>query len=354
MSRILTALQPSGVLHIGNYFGAIEPFVSSQKGNDNFLFIVDYHAITVPQKPEELRKNILFAAATYLACGVDPNSTLLYQQSRVSAHTELAWILNCIARMGELSRMTQFKDKINRVKFGRDVVNRLRAEEKNSRSLPTTEEEVVGSASVGLFDYPILMAADILLYDTDIVPVGEDQKQHVELARDLAERFNRDFGNTFTIPQPQIRKTGARIMGLDDPTKKMSKSASSSKNYISLLDDEKTIRKKIMAAVTDTGKTIKFSSERPGLMNLMVLYALLAEVTVMQVEKDYIEKGYGDFKKDLAELLVLFLLPLQAKIHAYLKDETELKRVLDAGAQKANELAERKMKLVRERIGVLL
>ncbi len=323
MSRILTALQPSGFLHIGNYFGAIEPFVASQRGNENFLFIVDYHAITAPQKPDELRRNILFATATYLACGVDPNATTLFQQSRVHEHTELAWILNCSARMGELERMTQFKDKAK-------------------------------GASVGLFDYPVLMAADILLYDTNVVPVGEDQKQHVELARDLAERFNKTFGETFTLPEPQIRKLGARIMGLDDPSKKMSKSATSPKNYISLMDDQAAIRKKIAGAVTDTEKTIEYNESRPGLANLLTIYSLLTKQDFKQIKIDYAGKGYKEFKENLAEALILFLMPLQVKIKTYLEHEDELKKILDRGAAKAAEIAERKMKLVREKIGVAL
>jgi tryptophanyl-tRNA synthetase len=334
MPRILTALQPSGILHIGNYFGAIEPFVSSQRGNENFLFIVDYHAITVPQKPEELRKNILFAAATYLACGVAPGQTLLFQQSRVPQHTELAWILNGMAHMGELERMTQYKEKAQR-----------------GRKEQGTEGTGV---SVGLFDYPVLMAADILLYDTDIVPIGEDQKQHVELARDLAERFNKTFGETFVVPTPVIRTFGARIMGLDDPEKKMSKSAPSAKNYISLLDDEPTIRKKIMSAVTDTGTTVAYDETRPGLANLITLYSLLTKTDFKQIKIDYTGHGYGDFKKDVAEALALFLKPLQATIKTYLEHEDELRRILDAGAANATEIAERKMKLVREKIGVTL
>lgn len=327
MSKILTAIQPSGILHLGNYIGAIEPAVELQRGNELRIFVVDYHAITVPQKPEELRKNILLAVATYLACGIDPRKTLLFQQSRVPQHTELAWILNCLARMGELERMTQYKDKA-----------RMRGE----------------TASVGLFDYPILMAADILLYDTEIVPVGEDQKQHVELARDLAIRFNRGFGETFIVPQPKIREVGARIMGLDDPNKKMSKSAPSPKNYISLLDDEETIRKKIMSAVTDNEGVVAFDEARPGVSNLMTIYSIITRRTPEQIELDYLGKGYSDFKKDLAEVIVLFLMPLQAKLKTYLKNEKALIKILEAGSKQAGKEAERKMELVRQRIGVRL
>lgn len=328
MKRILTALQPSGVLHIGNYFGAIEQIVDLQHGNENFLFMVDYHAITVPQDPIELRKNILFAAATYLAAGIDPHKTTLFQQSRVPAHTELAWILNCIAHMGELERMTQFKDK---------------------------SKGKGDSVTVGLFDYPVLMAADILLYDTNIVPVGEDQKQHLELARDLAERFNNRYGETFVVPEVQIRESGARIMGLDNPENKMSKSATSPKNYISLMDDADAVRKKIKSAVTDSEGTVRYDKEnRPGISNLMTIFSLVTKTTVEQIETDYIGKGYGDFKGDLAEALNVWLLPLQAKINGFLENEEELIQILEVGALKAREHAERKMKTVRERIGITL
>jgi tryptophanyl-tRNA synthetase len=327
MSKVLTAIQPSGILHIGNYIGAIEPAVEAQRENELRMFIVDYHAITVPQKPEELRQNILTATATYLACGIDPNKTLLFQQSQVPQHTELAWILNCTAHMGELERMTQYKDKA-----------KTRGK----------------TATVGLFDYPVLMAADILLYDTEIVPVGEDQKQHVELARDLAIRFNRDFGETFIVPEPRIREVGARIMGLDNPTKKMSKSATGPKNYISLLDDEKTISKKIMSAVTDTEGIVAFDEKRPGISNLVTIFSIITKKDAKQIKLEYVGKGYGDFKKDLAETLVLFLMPLQAKIKTYLKHEDELIKILNLGSEKARAEAEKKMKIVRERIGTKL
>ncbi len=328
MSRILTALQPSGILHIGNYFGAIEPMVSLQSaGNQNLLFMVDYHAITVEQDPHTLRQNILFAAATYLASGIDPEKTILFQQSRVSEHTELAWILNCLVRMGELERMTQYKDKA----LGKGQ-----------------------SVSVGLFDYPVLMAADILLYDTNIVPVGEDQKQHVELARDLAERFNKKFGETFVVPKPQIRKEGARLMALDDPHKKMSKSATSEKNYLSLMDDEKTVLKKIKAAVTDSEGTIRLSPSRPGIGNLITILSLITKKTPKEIENAYEGKGYGDFKTDLARELTAFLTPLQSKINALLKDPSGLLKILDNGASRAKAMAEKKMIDVRQKIGVTL
>lgn len=327
MKKALTALQPSGLLHLGNYFGAIEPAVQMQKDHELIMFVVDYHAITVPQDPKKLRQNILFAAATYLAAGIDPNKTLLFQQSSVSPHTELAWVLNCIAKIGELERMTQYKDK---------------AKGKGE------------SVSVGLFDYPVLMAADILLYDTEVVPVGEDQKQHVELARDLAKRFNKQFGQTFVVPEPIIRKQGARLMGLDDPTKKMSKSAASPKNYISLMDDAKTVEKKIKSAVTDSGSEIKAGQDRPALSNLLNIYSLIARKPVSEIEKEYQGQGYADFKFDLAELINLYLKPLQAEIAGYLKNEKALIKILESGAKKAELLAEQKMQTVRQKIGVSL
>ncbi|NQV90390.1 tryptophan--tRNA ligase [Candidatus Uhrbacteria bacterium] len=328
MNRILTALQPSGILHIGNLFGAIEPMVGLQSDeNENLLFAVDYHAITVPQKPAELRRNILFAAATYLSVGIDPAKTILFQQSRVSEHTELAWVLNCISHMGELERMTQFKDKSQ----GKDL-----------------------SVSVGLFAYPILMAADILLYDTNIVPVGADQKQHVELARDLAERFNNRFGETFVVPVPQIRKEGARIMSLDDPEKKMSKSAESEKSYISIMDDEATVMKKIKSAMTDSKSTIEYDEKRKGLANLLTIYSLVTGKHVNQVVSEYEGKGYGDFKVGLAGAVSAYLSPLQEKIKGYLESEDALIKILDEGAQRAQVIASKKMELVRKKIGVQL
>jgi len=301
--------------------------VQLQETNTNRLFIVDYHAITVPQDPAELRKNILFATAIYLAAGIDPKKTLLFQQSRVSQHTELAWVLNCTTHMGELERMTQFKDK-----------SRGKGE----------------AVTVGLFDYPVLMAADILLYDTHVVPVGEDQKQHLELARDVAERFNNRFGETFVVPEVKIREQGARIMGLDNPENKMSKSAASEKNYISLMDDEATVLKKCKSAVTDSGTTIAYDEARKGLANLLTIYSLVTGKEIKEIEKAYEGKGYGDFKTELAGHVSAFLKPIQAKATALLNDETHLIKILDEGATKAQELAEKKMQRVRSVIGVQL
>ncbi|MEK7105466.1 MAG: tryptophan--tRNA ligase [Patescibacteria group bacterium] len=327
MQRALTALQPTNFLHIGNLFGAVLPMVEAQKDFQTFLFVVDYHAITLPQEGSKLNDAILFAVAAYIAAGADPEKTLIFQQSQVSQHTELAWILSCSAHMGELERMTQYKDKSKR----------------------QTE-----SVSVGLLTYPILMAADILLYDTNIVPVGEDQKQHVELTRDLAERFNKRFGKTFVIPEPRIPEFGARIMGLDDPTKKMSKSAESPKNYISILDEPDVIRKKVMSAVTDSGLTVRYDKSRPALANLLTIMSLLTKQSFKEIEADYAGKGYGDFKKGLAEVLINYLEPLQTKIHELLEHPDKLREIVAKGSEKAKALAEKKMIEVRKKIGVTL
>ncbi len=327
MQRALTAIQPTNILHIGNLFGALLPMVEAQRDSDTFLFIVDYHAITVPQDPKKLHEAILFATACYLAAGIDPKKTILFQQSRVPEHTELAWILECTAHMGELERMTQYKDK--------------------------SKKQVEG-ISVGLFTYPVLMAADILLYDTNLVPVGEDQKQHVELARDIADRFNKRFGKSFVIPEPIMRKVGSRIMGLDDPTKKMSKSAESPKNYISLMDPPEVIRKKVMSALTDSGTTIEHDRRRPAVANLVTIMSLVTGDTYNMIKERYEGKGYGDFKKDLAEALVAYLEPLQTKINGYLKQPDVLREILEDGAARAKVLAEKKMAHVRKMIGVTL
>ena len=327
MNRVLTALQPSGILHLGNYFGAIEPMTRLQEDNDLFMFVVDYHAITVPQDPKKLREQILFATAVYLAAGIKPNKTFLFQQSQVPQHTELAWVLNCLTGVGQLERMTQYKDK----------------------------SEKQDTVYAGLLNYPTLMAADILLYDTDVVPVGDDQKQHLELARDLAQRFNSRFGETFTVPKPRIREFGARIMGLDNAENKMSKSASSEKNYISLMDDDDTVINKIKSAVTDSGSSIKYDPEnKPEISNLLTIYSLVTKRPVEDIAKDYAGKGYGTFKEELAENVLLWLKPLRAEIKAYLKNEDELIRVLEEGSEKAEKIAEHKMQQVRKHIGVAL
>jgi tryptophanyl-tRNA synthetase len=324
--RIFSGIQPSGNLHLGNYLGAIANWVTMQDEFDSIFCIVDMHAITVPQDPKELRKKTIEIAKIYLASGIDPERSAIFIQSQVSEHAELCWILNTIAGISELEKMTQFKDKSQ--KEGRE------------------------SARIGLFDYPVLMTADIILYDTAVVPVGEDQLQHIELARDLSKRFNSKFGKVFVIPEFFIKKEGMRIMGLDDPTKKMSKSAKSEYNYIALNDSAEVIRKKIKKAVTDSGSEIVYRDDKPTLKNLINIYSSLSHKTTAEIEKLYVGKGYGDFKTDLAEVVVNFLQPLQEKIVA-ISDEQALE-ILRAGAEKVRPLARKKLNEVKEKIGFIL
>ena len=284
------------------------------------------HAITVPQNPEELRKRTIEIAKVYLASGIDPKKSSIFIQSHVQEHAELAWILNTIAKMPELDKMTQFKDK--------------------------TQNSSRESIGVGLYDYPVLMAADILLYDAEKVPVGEDQVQHVELTRLLGRRFNSKFGETFVIPEPFVVKEGMRIMGLDDPTKKMSKSAASEYNWIGITDDADTIRKKIKKAVTDSGSEIKYQDDKPALKNLINIYSGFSDKTPKEIEKIYAGKGYGDFKNDLAEIIVAGLKLIQEKMQV-LSDEEVLK-ILEEGAAKVRPIAEKKMEEVKKKIGFIL
>ena len=324
--RIFSGVQPSGNLHIGNYLGALTQFVELQKNYDCVFCVVDYHAITVRQDPGILKKNIIEIAKLFLASGIDPESSIIFQQSDLSEHTELAWIMNCVARMADLKKMTQFKDKSG------------------------GEEENV---SVGLFDYPALMAADILLYQTDAVPVGEDQSQHVELARTLARRFNHDYNSqVFKEPGLIIRKEGARIMSLDDPAKKMSKSASSELSRIELLDDPAKAAKKIMRAETDSGKEIKYSpNDKPGISNLLTIYSLIVGKEIKTLEKEYSGKGYGDLKKDIAEAVKDFLIKFQSKYNKI--TDKEVRQVLNDGAERARPIARATLKKVKELIGIL-
>jgi tryptophanyl-tRNA synthetase len=322
---IFSGIQPSGRLNIGNYIGAISQWVEMQKEYDCIFAVVDYHAITVKQNPEELKKRIIEVTKIYLAAGVDPKKSIIFQQSTVPAHTELAWVFNCYgAYIADLNKMTQFKDKAGK------------------------NQEAV---SVGLYDYPVLMAADILLYDTDIVPVGEDQKQHVELARDIARRFNNDFGDTFKLPQPVVRKEGARIMSLLDPLKKMSKSDENQNNCVGLLDNIEEAKKKIMRAVTDSGSDIDYDPlNRPGISNLLTIYAQLGNREISRLVKDYKGKGYGDFKKDLAEVVVKFLTNFQNKYNNI--SDQEVAKILEEGQKKVEKMANEKMEKVRQAIGV--
>ena len=321
---LFSGVQPSGVLHIGNYIGAISQWLSRQENYNCIFCVVDYHAITVKQDPEVLRKNIIETAKVYLACGIDSKKAIIFRQSDLPEHTELAWILNCVsARISDLGKMTQFKDKAG-------------------------EKENV---SVGLFDYPALMAADILLYNTEVVPVGEDQKQHVELTRTLARRFNQRFGQTFVIPELKFKKEGARVMGLDNPEKKMSKSAESELNYIALTDDPEKAAKKIMRATTDSGSEVKYDPKnKPGISNLLTIYSLFAEKTVKELEKEYKGKQYGEFKKDLAEVIKNFLIEFQEKYENITDKQVE--KILKQGADRLRPVAEEKIKEVKEKIGV--
>ncbi len=323
--RLFSGIQPSGNLHIGNYLGAVAQWLPMQETHEAILCIVDLHAITVPQDPAVLQKKTLEIAKIYLAAGIDPKKCTLFVQSQVPEHTELMWVLNTIARLGDLEKMTQFKDK----------------SAKGDRE----------TSSVGLFDYPVLMAADILLYDTAIVPVGKDQLQHIELARTLARRFNERFGETFVVPEGRVSQEGQLIMGLDDPTKKMSKSAKSEYNAIGLTDTPEAIRKKIKKAVTDSGSEIVYREDKPALRNLLHIYALLSGKNPEAVAAEYAGKGYGDFKTDLAEVVIAFLIPFQERL-AQISDE-EVLGVLREGAVKARARAAVKMCAVRERVGFL-
>lgn len=327
MTRALTGIKPTNLLHIGNYFGALLPAIQMQHDFALTMMVADLHAITVPQKPEELSKNISFIVATYLAAGIDPQKTLLFQQSQVPAHAELAWLLQCVARMGEVERMTQYKDKA-----------KVKGEQ----------------VSVGLFTYPVLMAADILLYQSDVVPVGHDQKQHVELARDLAERFNRDFGDTFVIPKPVIRKEGAKILGLDDPAKKMSKSAPTPKNYISLLDNADTISKKMMSAVTDSFPGITYDETRPGVANILTILALATQKSVEDIAGAYEHKGMKELKEDTAEALIALLTPLQKKIVDLTQHPDHLLTVLQDGNARAQNIASLQVARAQSAMGLIL
>jgi tryptophanyl-tRNA synthetase len=327
MKRIFSGVQPTGNLHIGNYLGAIKQWVDLQDDFDETIFcVVDLHAITVPQDPIELKRKIFEVAALYIASGIDPEKSSIFVQSTRSEHAELAWILNCQARIGELYRMTQFKDKSGK-----------------------KESESVG---VGLFDYPVLMAADILLYQATHVPVGEDQKQHVELTRDLAQRFNTRFGETFIIPEPVIKKETARVMGLDDPTKKMSKSAASPLNYIAMTDDPDTIRNKFKKAVTDSGNEIKTGVDKPAISNMLNIYSEISGKSIDQLEQDFAGKGYGDFKMSLAEAVIEYLRPIQEKYFSLIQDEERLKTILQSGSNKIQSLAEETLGSAKEKIGL--
>ncbi len=324
MKRVFSGVQPTGNIHIGNYLGALKQFIELQEDNECIYCIVDLHSITVPQDPVLLREHTKDVAALYYAIGLDPKKSIVFVQSDVPGHAELSWILTCNSYTGELSRMTQFKQK-----------------NRGQESAPT-----------GLFTYPILMAADILLYDANIVPVGNDQKQHIELCRDLAIRINNKYKETFVVPEGRYLKEGARIMSLDDPTAKMSKSAENDHSRISLLDTESKIKKSIMRATTDSEGSIRFDlEEKPGISNLLNIYSAFSGKAVKDLEKEYEGSGYGTFKKDLVEVTVESLRPIQER-YGEIRESEELIHILRDGAERANAIAEPVIQRVKETFGL--
>lgn len=327
--RILSGMQPtSDSLHLGNYLGALTSWVALQEDYDALYTVVDLHALTVSPDPALLRERTRRTAAQYLAAGVDPARSLLFVQSHVPEHTQLAWVLSCFTGFGEASRMTQFKDKSARM--GAEAAN------------------------VGLFTYPVLMAADILLYDAALVPVGEDQRQHLELTRDLAQRVNSRHGETFVVPEPHIVRETAKIYDLQEPTSKMSKSASTPNGLVELLDAPTVVAKRIRSAVTDAEREIRFDREaKPGVSNLLTIHSALSGRTVPELEEHFAGKGYGDLKKELADVVVGFLEPFQAKVHGYLDDPAQLDAVLAEGAERARAIAGATLDRVYDRIGLL-
>jgi len=327
--KIFSGIQPTGQLHIGNYLGAIKQFLELQKTEDCIFCIVDLHAMTIPYDPKILPNNVLDAAACYLASGIDPEKSILFIQSKVAEHSELAWILNCVTPVGDLLRMTQYKDKSKQAK-----------------------QQFGGEIGAGLLNYPILMAADILLYKTDVVPVGQDQQQHVELSRTLARKFNSRFGKTFVEPKVKLQNTGAKIMSLTDPKKKMSKSVPSSCLY--LFDEPELIKKKIMSAVTDLGRRVKYDPiKKPGISNLLTIYSIFSNKTIKDLEKKFKSQGYAKFKAELAKLLIKELEPLRKKRKELLARQVYLEEVLNQGARKAQNIAKETMEEVRKKTGLI-
>jgi len=325
MARVLSGIQPSGMLTLGNYIGALRNFVKLQHEHECFFMVVDLHAVTVPQEPDALREQTESVAALFIASGIDPAKATIFLQSHVPAHPELGWLMTTLAYMGELERMTQFKEK-------------------------SAGKEAVG---VGIFTYPALMAADILLYNADLVPVGDDQKQHLELTRDLAQRFNRRYGEFFTLPEPYIPEVGARIMSLDDASKKMSKSNPNPGSYIALLDPPDVIRKKISRAVTDSGREVKFDVQnKPEISNLMGIYAHCADMSIAEIEAKFAGQGYGAFKKELAEAVVATLEPIQER-YREIRRTGEIHDILRQGAERAGAIADRTLREVKRRMGFL-
>ncbi|MCE9675546.1 tryptophan--tRNA ligase [Paraclostridium bifermentans] len=323
---IFSGAQPSGKLTLGNYLGAIKNWKELQEDYNCYYSVVDLHAITVPQEAKNLRANTMQLLAQYMASGLDPEKNTIFIQSHVSCHTELMWILNTMTYMGELSRMTQFKDK---------------------------SQKSEANLNAGLFTYPVLMAADILLYQTDLVPVGEDQKQHLELARDLANRFNNRYSPTFKVPEPYIPKAGARVMSLQEPTKKMSKSDENENGYILLVDDADTIRRKIKRSVTDSVGVVRYSDEQPGIKNLLDIYSKLDNKSIEDLVAMYEGKGYGDFKNDVAEVIVETLKPIKDQYEYLLSNKDYLEDIYAKGAQKAEYQARKTLRKVYKKVGLI-
>jgi tryptophanyl-tRNA synthetase len=326
---VFSGVQPtSDSLHLGNALGAVSQWIGLQDGYDAYFCVVDLHAITIAQDPALLRKRTLVTAAQYLALGIDPSRSTVFLQSHVPAHAELAWVLGCFTGFGQASRMTQFKDK--------------------------SQKEGADATTVGLFTYPVLMAADVLLYSTDLVPVGEDQRQHLELARDVAQRFNARFPETFVVPEPMIQKATAKIYDLQDPTAKMSKSAASDAGLISLLDDPKKTAKKIRSAVTDSEREIRFDREtKPGVSNLLTIQSAVTGTDIDKLVEGYAGRGYGDLKADTADAVVEFVTPIKARVDELLADQAELEAVLGAGAKRADEVSATTLRRVYDRLGFL-
>lgn len=326
---MLSGIQPTaGSFHLGNYLGAVRQWVALQESHDAFYMVVDLHAITVPQDPKELRASTRLAAAQLLGAGLDPERCTLFVQSHVPEHAQLGWLVNCLTGFGEASRMTQFKDKSAR--------------------------QGTEGTTVGLFTYPMLQVADILLYHADQVPVGEDQRQHVELTRDIAERFNTRFGDTFTVPAPYILKETAKIYDLQEPSAKMSKSASSPKGVLNLMDEPRVSAKRIKSAVTDTGTEIRFDEEhKPGISNLLTIYATLTGTAIAELEERYAGRGYGALKTDLAEVVTEWVAPFRSRTQAYLDDPETLDAILAKGAEKARTVAAETLAQAYDRVGFL-
>jgi tryptophanyl-tRNA synthetase len=325
--RTFSGIKPSGEPHLGTYLGAVKRWVEMQDENENFFCIVDLHAITVPQDPNDLRRRTRELAAFYVAAGIDTSKSTILIQSHVSAHAELGWILNCVTPMGWLERMTQFKDKSAKESDNRERI------------------------SAGLFDYPVLMAADILLYDAQLVPVGDDQRQHVELTRDIAERFNRLHGETFVVPEAVIAETGARIMGLEDPNQKMSKSDSMPGQAIGIFDDPAVIRRNIMRATTDSGREVRFDPQRPGIYNLLTIYEVLSGERRSDIEARFEGKGYGDFKRAVADLVLDVLTPIQGRSRQLLASG-EVDDLLRQGVERAAPVANATLLRVKRALGL--